>query len=123
MERVYIVWIGAYSETRIAGIFNTKEKAEDAVEELKNTQIDKEDKEPVYFQVYPFDIVLGQLCSYEIECIDGKWREIRRYEIRSEYCDSAYKFPDGSYSIYARSFEEAVERAKKLDAEEALKGN
>lgn len=122
MERVYVVTIGAYSENRIAGIFSTKEKAKAAVEELKNAQEDKQDKEPVFLQDYPFDVALGQLYNFEIECVDGEWREISRYEERCEYHDWALKDRWGAYSVLARSFEEAVERAKRLDAEEAMKG-
>ena len=118
MDRVYVVSIGSYSETRIAGIFGTKEKAEETAEDLKRTR----PQEPVFVRDYPFDVQLSQLCNFELECVDGEWREISRYEERCEYHDWALKDRWGAYSVLARSFEEAVERAKRLDAEEAMKG-
>ena len=113
MERVYVVTIGAYSERRIAGVFSTQEKAEETAEDLKRTR----PQEPVFVRDYPFDTALPQLCNFELEYVDGVWHELSRHEIREEYFDQALKTRFGTYEINARSFEEAVERAKKLDEE------
>ncbi len=53
-----------------------------------------------------------------MEYINGEWHEIRRHEVREEYHDFAIKDMYGSYAVYARSFDEAVEKAKQLEAEE-----
>ena len=111
MDRVYVVSIGSYSETRIAGIFGTKEKAEETYAELDKNPAG----EPVFLREYPFDIALGQLYNFEIECVNGEWRELSRFEVREEYYDHAIKNRWGTYEVNARSFEEAVERAKKLE--------
>lgn len=117
MDKVWVVSIGAYSERRIAGVFSTKDKAEETAEDLKMTR----PQEPVFVRDYPFDVQLSQLCNFELECVDGEWRELSRHEIREEYFDQALKTCFGTYEINARSFEEAVERAKRLDEEEAMK--
>ncbi len=111
MEKVYVVTIGAFSERRIAGIFSTEEKAKETCAELEKTR----PQEPVFLREYPLDIALGQLCNFEIECVNGEWRELSRDEVREEYYDSVLKTRWGTYEIYARSFEEAVERAKKYE--------
>ena len=115
MDKVWVVSIGAYSERRIAGVFSTKDKAEETAEDLKMTR----PQEPVFVRDYPFDVQLSQLCDYELECADGEWREISRHEVREEYFDHALKDRFGTYAVIARTFEEAVERAKKLEEEQA----
>ena len=116
MDRVWVVSIGAYSERRIAGVFGTQDKAEETAEDLKRTR----PQEPVFVRDYPFDTALPQLCDYELECVNGEWRELSRHEIREEYFDQALKTRFGTYEINARSFEEAVERTKRLDEEGAF---